>query len=489
MSLVSKNIFWLTMSRVAALGLLFLAYAQLFRYLGPFGSGQYQFVLSYVLIFSTIVDFGVQQFIIKKMSEEPENTKKLFHNFFAFEVVVALFLYASLILIAYFRHYDPVVFKAVIVTGLGMVASALTYPFLSVMTAKQDLRKVAFINFINSLVNISVIFLAIYFKKYIIFLASIQLVFGVIDLVLYSKFIKKHLPEPEVFKAFRDFDFSLIKNIFLKAWPFALLVGFSAIYNRIDVIIITKMLGYEQTGLYTAAYKFLDILNFFPASVSHALFPVLAALMATNSLLDVKATIEKYLRLMIFAALPIAVGGMVLSTQLMNFIAGKEFKASAPILSILIWAAAILFIYIPVNSLIISQLTKKAALITGINMFINIAGNILLIGHFNLGLKAAAFMTIVSEGIQCVFYFYFVRKNIIYFEFFSLLWQPVLAAGVMGGLLYLIRDGSLLYSVIAGGIIYVIALAVLGYIKKEDINLIKNIFKSKAEQSPEPINP
>jgi len=67
---VSKNIFWLTFSRAIALGLLFLAYTQLFRYLGPFGSGQYQFVLSYVLIFSTIVDFGVQQFITKRMAEE-----------------------------------------------------------------------------------------------------------------------------------------------------------------------------------------------------------------------------------------------------------------------------------------------------------------------------------------------------------------------------------------------------------------------------------
>lgn len=485
MSLVSKNIFWLTLSRIAALGLLFLAYAQLFRYLGPFGSGQYQFVLSYVLIFSTVVDFGVQQFIIKKMSEEPENIKKYFHNFFAFEVIVAFFLYASLIFIAYFRHYDPVVFKAVIVTGLGMVLSALTYPFLSVMTAKQDLKKVALINFVNSIVNISIIFLAIWLKKYIIFLASIQIVFGLIDLILYSKFIKKHLPEPEIFSAFKDFDFSLIKNIFLKAWPFAVLVGFSAIYNRIDVLIITKILGYEQTGLYTAAYKFLDILNFFPASVSHVLFPVLAALMASNSLLDVKATIEKYLRLMIFAAMPIAVGGMVLSKQLMVLIAGKEFEASAPILSILIWAAAILFIYIPVNSLIISQLTKKAALVTGVNMLVNIAGNIVLIGHFHLGLKAAAVMTVVSESIQCIFYFYFVRKNIIYFEFLPLLWQPALAAGVMGVLLYLIRNGSLFYAVIAGGMVYVAALVIFGFIKKEDINIIKNIFKTKAEIAPE----
>ena len=46
-------------------------------------------------------------------------------------------------------------------------------------------------------------------------------------------------------------------------------------------------------------------------------------------------------------------------------------RASAPVLAILIWAPAILFVYIPLNSLVISQLTKKAVLITGINVIVN----------------------------------------------------------------------------------------------------------------------
>ena len=101
---ISKNIFWLTASRVAALVLLAAAYFLLFRYLKPFGSGQYQFVLSYVLLFSTVVDFGIQQFITKKISEDPANTKVYFQEFFSFETVVALLLYVLLMVIAYFQE-------------------------------------------------------------------------------------------------------------------------------------------------------------------------------------------------------------------------------------------------------------------------------------------------------------------------------------------------------------------------------------------------
>src|SRR6266404_3524697 len=110
---ISKNILWLTLSRVAALVLLAIAYFALFRYLKPFGYGQYQFVLSYVLLFSTIVDFGVQQLVTKQISEQPGEVKTYFQNFFSFETLAAVLLYAVLVLIAYFEHYDKVVFQAI----------------------------------------------------------------------------------------------------------------------------------------------------------------------------------------------------------------------------------------------------------------------------------------------------------------------------------------------------------------------------------------
>jgi O-antigen/teichoic acid export membrane protein len=177
MASASKNIFWLTISRIIALILLFIAYTQLFRYLGPYTSGQYQFVLSYVAIFGVIIDFGLQQYIIKKISESPSEVKKYFQNFLAVEVVLALFIYGLLLTIAKLNNYEPIVFNAIAVAGLGTALNGLTYPFLSVMSAFYDLRKVALINFINSLINVATIFSVIYFHKSIVLLSTNLLVF------------------------------------------------------------------------------------------------------------------------------------------------------------------------------------------------------------------------------------------------------------------------------------------------------------------------
>ncbi len=461
--------------------MLLLAYRNLLPYLEPFGAGQYFYIQSYVLLFATIVDFGIQQFITKKISEQPQRAKEYFQNFFCFEVLVSLLLYVVLVSIAYTRHFNQAVFYGIAVAGLGMVANALAYPFMAVMAAFQDMRKVAWINFFNSCVNFTLMFAVVIFHKYIVLLASVTLIFGIGDLILYRIFIKKHLPGPGLFKGLRLGDLGLVWNILKQGWPFALLVGFSAIYNRVDVIIITHIKGFIETGLYTTAYRVFDLLNFFPSVVSFTLFPFFAALMARGALSDVRANLEKYMRLMAALAIPMAVGGMILSAKIIGLITNGDpkFTYSAAVLSILIWAPAIQFIYIPLNSLVISQLTKKALMITGANVIINIVGNLILIPLY--GIKAAAIMTVISEALQGIFYFYFVRGSIVRFTFVTNLFRPLLAAAVMGLALWPLREMNLAVSLSVGVLIYGFLLVATGFVGRGDLAIVKQLFSRNNE--------
>jgi O-antigen/teichoic acid export membrane protein len=501
MASASKNIFWLSLSRVAALLLLFLAYAQLFRYLGPHVSGQYQFVLSFVTIFGIIVDFGIQQYVTKKISEEPSRAKQYFHNFLAVEVVLVILIYLGIAGVGWLGHYETAVYRAILIAGLGTALNGLTYPFLSVMSSFYDLKKVALINFLNSLINVGIIFLAIYSGLGIVFLASNQVIFAILGLFLYYRFIKAHIPRPDIAQAIVSLDSKLVRSIFKAALPFALLVGFSTVYNRIDVVLITYFLGYTQTGFYTAAYKFFDLLGFFPAVVSHSLYPVFASLMARRAIPEIRLTLERYLRFLMAVAIPMAVGGMLLAKEIILVLAGPDYISAAPTLAILVWAPAILFIYIVVNSIVISQLTRFAVIITSANVLVNIIGNVILLPRF--GIQGAAVMTILSELLQGVFYFYFVRKKITPFRFWVFLWRPAIAAGAMGGVVVFIRPllsaiaghyfaagttlgiGFLLAaSVIVGVIVYILVLGVLRFFQDDDIGAIKQLLRFSKKQPP-----
>jgi O-antigen/teichoic acid export membrane protein len=195
--------------------------------------------------------------------------------------------------------------------------------------------------------------------------------------------------------------------------------------------------------------------------------------MAKGLVGDVRQNLEKYLKLMIVVAMPVAVGGTLLAPKLIGLVAGQEFAPAAPVLSILIWAVAILFIYIPVNSLVISQLTKKALVVTGVNVVVNVVGNILLLPI--LGIKAAAIMTVASELLQGIFYFYFVKTAITQFNFWGILKKPLVASLIMGLSLWPLKELSLLLSVPVGAVVYVLILLALGFVTAEDIKIVKNL--------------
>ncbi|HEX3099657.1 MAG TPA: flippase [Patescibacteria group bacterium] len=473
MATPSKNIMWLSISRIISLVLLFLAYLLLTSYLGPYRYGQFQFVLSYITLFGVVIDFGIQQYIIKKISEDRTQAKKYFHNFLAVEIFLSAIVYGSMVAVAWYNGYDPLVIKAIIVGGFGVAINGLTYPFLSVMTVYYDLKKVAFLNFLSSAINVTLIFITIAIHGSIVLLTAQQVIYAVLAVTIYYHFIQKHIGKPEIIRGVLSVDKKLIKSILKSALPFALLVGFSTVYNRIDIVLITRILGYAQTGIYSAAYKFFDLLAFFPAVVSHALYPLFATLMAQNKLAEIRDTLEKYMRFMAALALPLGVGGSILSKQIIGILS-PDYAAAAPVLAILVWAPVILFMYIVVNSIVVSQLTKFAMIITGVNVVLNTIGNIILLPR--IGIIGAAIMTIASEFVQGLFYFYFVKTRITDFRFFSLIWQPALGSMVMGVAVWYVRSLPIFVAVPIGVVVYGLVLLALRFFKRDDLAYLKTLF-------------
>ena len=478
MSKIGRNIFWLTLSRLAAWAILFFAYTQLFRYLGPVGSGQFQYVLSFIFIFTTLVDLGIHTYIIQTVSREKEQARKYFFNFLAFEIIIAPLVYLLSVAIAYFQVTDPVVLWAIVIGGLGIIMGAITLPFMAVISAFQDLKKVALAQFLVSAVNAVFIFSAVIFQLYIVFLASAAMAANLVILILYARIIKRYIGALNLSEAFRLIDFSLIKSLIKVAWPFMLLVGFAVVYNRIDVLIMKFFLDYEQVGLYSAAYKFFDLLGFFPAVVYASLYPFFSAKRAELDKGEIRTAIEKYFRFMSFVGLPMAVGGMILARQLIILIAGTEFVAAAPVLSILVWGSLILFIYSPANALIIAHLTKKAAAVTGVNVAVNIIGNIILIPI--IGIKAAAIMTLISESVQAFFYYFFIYRGITPFHSLRFVVKPLVGAAVMGLGLWYIRDWPLYLTLPIGAVVYFGVMWILRFYTKEDLLFVKNFLKKEA---------
>src|SRR6185436_12094180 len=164
-------------------------------------------------------------------------------------------------------------------------------------------------------------------------------------------------------------------------------------------LILPHLRSFTENGYYTYAYKFWDTLAFLPAVVAAALYPYFAEKLGKGEKDEAKQVLTIYTRYMIAAAIPLSIGTYLLADRIIQvFIPSGKFAPAAQALWILVAAVSVLFIYIPVNSIIISQKTKIATIITGFNLLLNLSLNILLIPKF--GFVVAAIITLASELIQ-----------------------------------------------------------------------------------------
>jgi O-antigen/teichoic acid export membrane protein len=474
---IGRNILSMVVSRVLSGVILFLIYSRLVQYLGPEAAGHFGLLASYLTVFSFFVDLGMSQLVIKKMSEDASHMGKYLTNYFVVQLGLGVAFMAIMDMVVFLSDYPQHVKSALYVAGLGLLLSSLNLPFKAVVVAKQKLTIHAQVNFYNSFINAGMMALAIILRQNVLFLAFISVAVSVFDLSVYSSIVHRRFA-----KFTLDIDWQFIKQLFIWNLPFMALTLFS-VYNRVDGLMLPYFRSFVETGYYAAAYKFWDMLAFFPGVIGISLYPFFAQAVSLNLMEDVRRGLEIYTRYMIAVAVPMALGTFLLADQITVQFFGQDFLPAAPALWLLVLAAAILFIYTPANSLIISQLTKVATKVTGVTFLFNIVGNLILIPRY--GFVAAAVTTVISELIQTVGYSYFIKKRVIAYSFLSHFAKPVLAAAVMGLFVYFFKSHNLWVVIMIAGVIYATGLFVLKFFRPTDWDLFKSALNLRKTLTPE----
>lgn len=468
-----RNIFSLVLSRVLSGVILFLVYTRLVQYLGPEAAGQFGLLASFLTVFNFFVDLGMSQLVIKKISEDKSNAGKYLTNFFGIQFLLGLMFMVIMDVIVVLADYPAQVKYALYVTAFSLLVTSLSLPFRAVIIAFQRLTINAKINFINAIINSGMMGVAIILKLDIFYLSFIAVAVGLIDMVVYGIVVHRD------FTPFKfDFDKQFIKLLFVWNLPFTLLTLFS-IYNRIDGLLLPHLRDFTENGYYAAAYKFWDTLAFVPGVIGITLYPYFAEILNKGLLDQVKKGLETYSRYMIAIGLPMAVGGFLLAEPLTSAFFGKEFLPAAPALWLLVAAVAVLFIYTPANSLMVSRLTKTATVITGFNLLFNISANLILIPRY--GFVAAAAVTLVSETIQLVGYVYFIKRRVVRFSIFRYLLKPTIASAVMGWVILVLANSNIWLLLAAGGLSYGFVLLLLGFFHREDWEMLMNAVTVKKQ--------
>jgi O-antigen/teichoic acid export membrane protein len=166
-------------------------------------------------------------------------------------------------------------------------------------------------------------------------------------------------------------------------------------YVKLDQILVFEFAGSRQAGLYGAAYRLLDQVQFIPISVMTTLFPLIASAYRSQRtrMQDLLQAAAEYLTM---ASLPILAFTIVAARPIMLLLFGRQFAAAAPALPILAGAfVSISFGYLVGNMVVILELQRKFVRYAAIGLVLNAVLNVVLIPRY--GFLAAAWVTLLTE--------------------------------------------------------------------------------------------
>ncbi len=201
-------------------------------------------------------------------------------------------------------------------------------------------------------------------------------------------------------------------------------------YVRLDQILVLELAGARQAGLYGAAYRLLDQVQFIPISVMTTLFPMIAAAYAGN-LVRAKGLLQTAGEYLTMASLPILAFTIVAAEPIVKLLFGVQFIAAAPAVPILAGAfVSISFGYLAGNMVVILELQGRFARYAALGLVVNAALNLLLIPRY--GFLAAAWVTLVTEVTVMSLSMRAVLKALSMTPRFQRILRTLLAAAVMG---------------------------------------------------------
>ncbi|MBK9228787.1 MAG: polysaccharide biosynthesis C-terminal domain-containing protein [Ignavibacteria bacterium] len=198
---------------------------------------------------------------------------------------------------------------------------------------------------------------------------------------------------------------SMIRNLFI-VLPLGAAVALNFLYDKIDILLISKMLGFTESAIYSIAYGL-----FKAAALSYTFF-LIPALSKISYFSRRKSAVRLYLAkytLIIFLICVFVIVALVLSADIfVELLYGEKFNESANILKVLSFATLGMGLNnlfgVALNGL---GLYKENLYVTFSGLIINIILNVLLIP--TMGIMGAVIATLATEYLVLAGDSYYIK--------------------------------------------------------------------------------
>jgi O-antigen/teichoic acid export membrane protein len=195
------------------------------------------------------------------------------------------------------------------------------------------------------------------------------------------------------------------RSLLRSAFPFNIYPFLTNIYDRVDVVLLSKLAGNFATGIYSLPYRAFAALQIVPYAIMGALLPVLSG----QTQRDAIETCARAMKVLLPAALLLVLVTLSFAGPAVRLFLGPSYAGCVLTVQVLIWAVVPAFINFALNTLLVAEGKERIFLrTTVVCMVFNIAANLLLIPRYSY--IAAAGVTIATECVLLAQNLFYVRR-------------------------------------------------------------------------------
>ncbi|MGQ9851054.1 MAG: oligosaccharide flippase family protein [Aggregatilineaceae bacterium] len=399
------------------------------RILGPANAGVYYYAIVIFGWFDILTNFGLNTLLTREVARDRSAAGRYLFNSTALRLTLSALSVPLLLGFLAVRQatvspaLEGQAIAAIVLLYIGLLPGSISTGLTALFYAFEKAEYPAAITTVSTIVKVT------------LGLGTLLLGWGVVGLAggavitnLVTLLVLGWLARPLAQGVFAErLDPSLLRHMVGESWPLMINHLLATVFFKIDVVLMEAINGNTIVGQYSTAYKWLDALNIIPAFLTMALLPVMArqahedrAALRRNYLLAVK--------LLVMVALPVAVITTFIAAPLIRVLGGAEYLPAGGIaLQIMIWSIPIGWINSVTNYVIVAldrQRTLMAAFAAGV--IFNVVANLLLLPAYSY--RAAAAITILSEGVLFVAFYRILRQELGTIGWHRTLWRPALAA-------------------------------------------------------------
>ncbi len=295
------------------------------RWLGTEAFGVYGAAAALAVIISVVATLGMLPLLVREIARAPTSAARLLGaahtvKWFSGGLMVLATLWAARLLFG-----DPQARAAALVLSLGWVMNAFAENLAAYYQAVERMARWTQASALFGIVSAVV---------------GVPLLVVTDDLVLYcwgfvagwsAAFAWLWLGLPREARGGGIGDARTVRGLVTGLAPFAAAFVGIALYSKMDVLLVERWSGSAEAGVYTAAYKFVDVFQALLVVAAGAVYPQLSRHAGTGD----GAPAARYMEVVLLAAVPAGLALHLVASPVVGLVFGVQYGSAAQVLALL----------------------------------------------------------------------------------------------------------------------------------------------------------